>query len=151
MPPAVWMLVTPRRWASSVAIRNVESSSSRVAIGVGPSTGNKGRPDLAIEQPHVGLDEPRQHGAAFCVDHDRLRTTQALDLARAADAKDLVALNRDRFGVGVFAVRGVETAVDHHQIDGAIVFALRADDETGDEGDADDDSDDVRRETSGHE
>ena len=66
------------------------------------------------------------------IDH-RLRAAQPLDLAVGADAKDLVALHGDGFGQIGRAVAGVDPPVDDDQIDRAVVFALGADDQPGDQ------------------
>ena len=62
-----------------------------------------------------------------------LRALQALDFAVRADTHDFVAADRDGFREVGGAIARVDLAVNHDQIHRAIVFALRANDETGDE------------------
>ncbi len=88
--------------------------------------------------------------AALGVDDDGLRALEALNLAVRSDADDLVAANGHGFGEIAAAVGGVDLAVDHDQIHRAIVFALRADDETGDESHPDNESHGISREAGRH-
>ncbi len=94
--------------------------------------------------------KPGHHRAALGVDHDGLRAPESLNLAVRADADDLVAANRDGLREIAAAVGRVDLAVDDDQIDRAIVFALRADDQTGDESDPDNEGHGVSREAGRH-
>ncbi len=86
----------------------------------------------------VRVVEARQHGAALRIDHRRLRAAQPPDLAVGADANDLVAAHGDGLGQLGRAVARIDPCIDDDQIDRAIVFALGADNQPGDQGDADD-------------
>src|SRR4029453_13783729 len=61
-----------------------------------------------------------------------------------------VAANPRGFGELVSPIGLIDVAVDHDQINRSIVFALRADDETGNDRDADDEGHDVGRDTGRH-
>src|SRR5215213_3555352 len=94
--------------------------------------------------------EPAHDGAALGVDHGCLRATEALNLAVRSDLDDLVAAHGDRFGEIAAAIGSVDLAVDHDQINRTIVFALRADDQPGDESYPDYECHGVSREAGGH-
>ena len=84
------------------------------------------------------------------VEHDGLCAAQALDLAIRSDAQYLVAANGDGF-LQVGAAARIDLAVDDDEVDGAArIIALRADDEAGDEGRADDDGNKNGREARRH-
>ncbi len=104
----------------------------------------------AVDEVRVRVVEPGHDRAALGVDDDGLRALEALNFAVRADADDLVAADGDRLREIGAAIGGVDLAVDDDQIDRAIVFALRADDETGDEGHPDDERHDICRETGRH-
>ncbi len=93
--------------------------------------------------------EAWQHGPALCVDDDGLRTPQALHVAVRSDQQDLVALHGDSLRHRAVAVSGVDAPVDDDQIHGT-VLALGADNESGNEGDADDEGDEVSRDAGRH-
>ena len=57
------------------------------------------------QRVQVCVVEARKHRGALRVDHRRLRALQAGDLALAADAQDLVAADRHRFGHRAIARR----------------------------------------------
>ena len=116
--------------------------------------GRRVEADLIERQPpadqvSVCIVETGQHCAAIGVDHRRLRAPQALHLAVRADPHHLVAAHRDRLGELVVFAR-VNLAVNDDQIDGTIVFALRTDDQPGDDRDTNNESDGVCGETCGH-
>ena len=92
--------------------------------------------ETARKKMRVRVVEARQHRAALRVDHGGLCPTEALNLTIRPDPDHLVAAHGDRVGQ-LRAVAGIDTSVDNDQIDRAIIFALGANDETGDEGDAD--------------
>ena len=94
--------------------------------------------------------EAGQHRAAVRVDDGGLRAAQALDFAVGADAEDLVAADGDGLGE-LGGAAGVDAAVGDDQIDrAALVVALRADDEAGDERPGNDQDHDERREPRRH-
>ena len=87
----------------------------------------------AVDEVRVRVVEAGHDGAALGVDDDGLRALEALNLAVRSDADDLVAAHGHRLRQIGAAIGRVDLAVDDDQIHRAIVFALRADDETGDE------------------
>ena len=95
--------------------------------------------------------EPGQHRRALRVDHRRLRTAVAHDLALAADLENLVAADRDRVRDRPEIVGGVDPRVVDDEIDrAAVVVALGADDQAGDERARHDRDDEVSGKTRGH-
>ena len=93
---------------------------------------------------HVGVVEAGDNGAPVSIDEHGLRAPQALDLAVAAHAQDLIASHGHGFGKPARPVRFVHLRVVHDEIDRPlIVVALRAHHQPGDEGDRHDSDDDV--------
>ena len=103
----------------------------------------------AADQVRVRVVEAGHHRAALGVDHDGLRALEPLDLAVRPDADHLVAAHGDGLRELV-ALGRVDVAVDHDEIDRPVVFALRADDESCDDRDADDERHGVSREAGRH-
>src|SRR5918995_126098 len=94
--------------------------------------------------------EAWQHRATVRVDHGGLGAAQALDFAVGADAENLIAADGNGLGERRGAA-GVHAAVGDDEIDqSALVIALRADDEAGDESPGYDQNHDERREPRRH-
>ena len=107
--------------------------------------------ETAGHERGVGVVETGEDGRALRVDDGRLRTAIAHDLALAADLENLVAADRDRVGDRAEIVGGIHPGVVDDQIDRtAVVGALGADDEPGDERAGHDRDDEVSGKTRGH-
>ena len=88
----------------------------------------------ARDERHMRVVEAREDGGALRVDDGRLRTAVAHDLALPADAENLVAADGDGGGDRALIVGDVDPGVVDDEIDRpAVVGALGADDEAGDE------------------
>jgi hypothetical protein len=103
----------------------------------------------AADQVRVRIVVAGDHRAAPCVYLRRLGASQPPDLAVRPDADDRVAAHRHRFGE-LILIAGVDFAVHHNQIDGAVVFALRADDQSGNHRHTNNERYGIRREAGSH-
>ena len=134
-----------------VAVAAEQPGGRRLVFGVMAKfgfdiAGRSGRREIqvferqcAAHELHARVVQPRQDGRTVRVEHDGLRAAQALDLAIRSDPQYLIAANGDGF-LKVGAAAGIDLAVDDDEVDGAAgIIALRADNEAGDEGGADDD------------
>ena len=99
----------------------------------------------------MGVVEPGNDGGPLGVDDGGLRTAVAHDLALAADLQDLVAADGEGFGHRAEVVGGINPGVVDDQVDRtAVVVALSADDQPGDEGSPHDGDDEVCGKARGH-
>ncbi len=98
----------------------------------------------------VGVGKAGQDRAAVGVDDGRGIAAEPLDLAVRPDLEDAVAADRHRLGNRRAGIARVDAAVVDQQVDGRFVLALGADDQAGDDGDADDDRDQKRGEARSH-
>ena len=106
--------------------------------------------ETAVDEVRVRVVEAGDDRAAFGVDRQGLRAAEAQNLAVRPDADDLVAAHRDRLGQVGGTVARIDLAVDHDQIHRAIVFALRANDQTGDESNPDNECHGISRKAGRH-
>jgi hypothetical protein len=92
-----------------------------------------------------------KNGGAVNVDHVRVSPPVAHDLALGADVDDLVAADRDCVGDRARVIRLVDLRVVNDDVDRqAVVFALGAYDQSGNQRGAHDDDDQDAGEAGGH-
>ena len=104
----------------------------------------------AAHELHTRIVESRQDGRTVSVQYDSLRAAESLDLAIRSDPQYLVSANGDGF-LKVGAAAWIHFAVDDDEVDGSVgIIALRADDEPGNEGGADNDGNNNGRKARRH-